>query len=145
MNLMNRAKTMTLRWPLRVLSAVLLVVTCPVLAEPIDLDDITMTVVNEGVFDARQIDRPDTEAIRARMQEAGQTFDSLTLPSRLVSPERIESEMPTEPAARAHLPADAVMPDRPQPPSIRTQVSREDLRKLRDPRVERLAHPGPGN
>ena len=36
----------------------------PAGAQDIDLDDITMTVVPDGMFEAHQLQRPDTEAIR---------------------------------------------------------------------------------
>jgi hypothetical protein len=35
---------------------------------PVDLDDITMTVVEDKAFDARQLGRPDVNAIRAFME-----------------------------------------------------------------------------
>ncbi len=36
----------------------------PAGAQDINLDDITMTVVPDGMFEAHQLQRPDTEAIR---------------------------------------------------------------------------------
>lgn len=62
--------------------------------QEVDLDDITMTVVHEGMFEARQLERPDTKAIREWLRGRGELPDR---PSEKPGVDRPEPVIAREP------------------------------------------------
>lgn len=98
------------------LFSMILLASPQIRAQEVDLDDVTMTVVREGMFEARQLERPDTAAIRELMQENG------ALPR--LAPERPGPELPEEYGARPVLPGaiddrtlEMMRARRPEPPA----------------------------
>jgi hypothetical protein len=73
--------------------------------EDVDLDDITMTVVGDGMFEARQLQRPNLEAIREFMRAEPQVGDAALSLSTSESPRELQTgdAIPIEPIERAAL------------------------------------------